>query len=258
MVGSPRPMLSPEGLREQYATDVNLQARIALHERFSVRQDWSEWLWQREAPRPRARVLDLGCGPATLWRSMADRIDPTWSLTLVDFSPGMIDAAQRELGDRADYAVADAEELPFPDGSFDAVIANHMLYHVRNRSRAFAEIRRVLVSGGTLHASTIGRGYLAELVALAPFLNAGRYAETFGLETGPGQLRLFFNDVSAERFDDGLAVTHPEPLLAYIRSSEAYNGEDLTDARATVEEGIARDGSFFVSKPLGVVSGRRA
>jgi SAM-dependent methyltransferase len=170
----------------------------------------------------------------------------------------MIDAAQRELGDRADYAVADAEELSFPDGSFDAVIANHMLYHVRNRSRAFAEIRRVLVSGGTLHASTIGRGYLAELVALAPFLNAGRYAETFGLETGPGQLRLFFNDVSAERFDDGLAVTHPEPLLAYIRSSEAYNGEDLTDARATVEEGIARDGSFFVSKPLGVVSGRRA
>lgn len=251
-------MPSSGALREQYATDCNLRARLALHDRFSVRKDWAEWLWEREAPRAGARILDLGCGPATLWRSMADRVDPTVSLTLVDFSPGMIEAAQKELGTRADYVVAEAEALPFDDGSFDAVIANHMLYHVADRPRALAEIRRLLVSGGTLHASTIGRGYLHELVALAPFMNAERYAETFGLETGAEQLRPFFTDICVEHFDDALAVTDPEPLLAYIRSSEAYADNDLTDARATIDAAIARDGSFFVAKPLGVISGRKA
>jgi SAM-dependent methyltransferase len=106
-----------------------------------------------------------------------------------------------------------------------------MLYHVADRPRAFAEIRRVLVSGGTFHASTIGRGHLGELVALLTGWDHGRYAETFGLETGPEQLQPFFADIRIERFEDGLAVTDAEPVLAYIRSSEPYHGEDLTGAR---------------------------
>jgi ubiquinone/menaquinone biosynthesis C-methylase UbiE len=90
-----------EDLREQYATDDNLRARIALHAAFSINPHWAEWLFEREAPGPDARILDLGCGPATLWRTNRERIDPSWSLTLADFSPGMIGAARRELGDRA-------------------------------------------------------------------------------------------------------------------------------------------------------------
>src|SRR5205823_11502042 len=152
--------------REQYANEANLEARIALHARFSTNPGWAEWLFKREAPGPGARILDLGCGPATLWRANRARIDPSWSLTLADFSPGMIEAARRELGDGAVYVVADAQELPFPAESFDAVVANHMLYHVADRPRAFAEIRRVLVAGGAFHASTVGRGHLGELVAL--------------------------------------------------------------------------------------------
>src|SRR5215217_3408792 len=142
-----------ENLQEQYATDGNLQARIVLHAEFSINAHWAEWLFEREAPKPGARILDLGCGPATLWRANRERIDPSWSLTLADFSAGMIEAARRELGERAVYVVADAQALPFPPGSFDAVLANHMLYHVPDRARAFGEIERVLISGGTFHAS---------------------------------------------------------------------------------------------------------
>jgi SAM-dependent methyltransferase len=190
-----------ENLREQYATDANLRARIALHAAFSINPHWTEWLFGREAPGPDARILELGCGPATLWRANRERIDPSWSLTLADFSPGMLDAARRELGERAVYVVADAQELPFPAESFDAVLANHMLYHVPDRPRAFTEIRRVLVSEGTFQASTIGRGHLAELAALVPGWDLGRHAEAFGLETGPEQLQPFFADVRIERFD---------------------------------------------------------
>jgi SAM-dependent methyltransferase len=230
---------------------------MALHEAFSVKPHWAEWLFEREAPRRGARILDLGCGPATFWQSVRSRIDPSWSLTLADLTPGMIEAARRELGGRAVYVVADAQELPLPSESFDAVLANHMLYHVPDRPRAFAEISRVLVSGGTLHASTIGQGYLAELVSLAPHMNAERYAKAFGLETGPEQLHGFFTDIRVERFEDALAVTDPEPVLAYLRSSENYNGEDLSGVRATVEKAIRRHGAFTVAKPLGVITCRK-
>lgn len=246
-----------EGLREQYATDDNLRARIALHAAFSINPHWAEWLFDREAPGPGARILDLGCGPATLWRANRERIDPSWSLTLADFSPGMIEAARRELGERAVYGVADAQKLPFPADSFDVVLANHMLYHIPDRPRAFAEIRRVLVSGGTFHASTIGRGHLAELAALVPGWDLGRHAEAFGLETGPEQLQPFFADIRVERFEDGLAATDAEPVLAYIRSSERYHGEDLTGARNTVQKAIARHGAFTIAKRQGVISCRK-
>jgi len=245
-----------EDLRAQYATDDNLQARIALHAAFSTNPHWAEWLFDREAPGPGARVLDVGCGPATLWRSNRERIDPGWSLTLADSSAGMIEAARRELGERATYVVADAQELPFPADSFDVVLANHMLYHVPDRPRAFAEIRRVLVPGGTFDASTIGRGHLAELVALVPGWDHGRYAEAFGLETGPAQLQPFFADVRVERFDNGLAVTDAEAVLAYLRSSSRYHGEDLAGARTTVQEAIASHGAFTIATRAGLVTCR--
>jgi SAM-dependent methyltransferase len=105
--------------REQYANEANLEARIALHARFSTNPGWAEWLFEREAPGAGARILDLGCGPATLWRANHERIDPSWSLTLADSSRGMIEAARRELGERAQYVVADAQTLRFPADSFD-------------------------------------------------------------------------------------------------------------------------------------------
>jgi ubiquinone/menaquinone biosynthesis C-methylase UbiE len=244
--------------REQYANEANLEARIALHARFSANPGWAEWLFEREAPGAGARMLDLGCGPATLWRANRERIDPSWSLTLADSSLGMIEAARRELGERAQYVVADAHVLRFPADSFDVVVANHMLYHVPDRPSAFAEIRRVLVSRGSFHASTIGRGHLAELRALVPGWGlGGRYAEAFGLETGPPQLEAFFDDVRVERFEDELEVTEIEPVLAYIRSSPSYGGNDLSGPHAAVAAAIARHGAFHISKAQGLISCRK-
>src|SRR5207237_3847400 len=80
-------------LEEQYRDDSNLRARIDLHARYSTNPEgWFEWLWAREAPSSGARVLEVGCGPAEMWRVVLDRLDPTVSLTLSDFSPGMIEA----------------------------------------------------------------------------------------------------------------------------------------------------------------------
>ena len=185
----------------------------------------------RGAAAPARASSRPGCGTALLWRRNLERIDPTWKLTLTDSSPGMLDAARTELGDRAEYLVADLQALPFEDGSFDVVLANHMLYHVPDRPRAFAEVARVLAPGGSFHASTNGRGFMQELVELVgPRWRFAQHMEAFGLETGPPQLEPFFADVRVERFENELAVTEVEPVLAYIRSSSSFPADaDLDD-----------------------------
>jgi len=249
-----------ESLGEQYATDANLNSRIALHERFSTNPGWGRWLFERElgdAPSG-ARILEVGCGPATtLWGANLERVDPTWQLTLADSSPGMIEAARDVLGERAAYAVASAEELPFADESFDLVLANHMLYHVEDRPKAFAEVRRALVPGGVFHAATNGDGHMRELGELTPWWPPDTHTRAFGLESGPPQLEPFFSDLRVERFLDDLAVTEVEPVLAYLRSSWRYDGSDLGGERAAVEESIERDGVFLIHKSQGLISCRK-
>jgi ubiquinone/menaquinone biosynthesis C-methylase UbiE len=242
---------------EQYATDVNLRARIDLHQRFSTSQeDWHRRLFDRVAPPAGARILEVGCGPAEFWKRNLDRIDPSWEVTLSDQSAGMIESARSVLGDGAEYAVADVGELPFADESFDVLMAHHMLYHVPDRPRAFAEIRRVLVPGGKFHAATNGAGHLDELGALydAPF---HEHLEAFGLETGPPQLAPFFADIEVERFEGELRVTEVEPVLAYIRSSFVYDGTPLDEAAETVSAAITRDGAFRIGTCAGLISCRK-
>jgi SAM-dependent methyltransferase len=193
-----------------------------------------------------------------MWQANRGRIDPTWSLMLTDFSAGMIDVARAALGDRAEYAVVDVQELPFADGSFEVVLANHMLYHVPDRPRAFGEIRRVLASGGEFHAATNGKAHMRELRDLVgPGWSFNRHLEDFGLETGVAQLEAFFADVRVERFDDALAVTEVEPVLAYVRSSFAFPGGSLEHVRVGVEETLARDGVFRIQKAQGIIHGRK-
>jgi ubiquinone/menaquinone biosynthesis C-methylase UbiE len=193
-----------------------------------------------------------------MWRANAERIDPSWQVTLTDFSPGMIDAARAVLGERVQYAVANVEALPFEDASFDVVFAHHMLYHVENRPRALAEIARVLVPGGLVHAATNGDDHLRELRELVgyevwPFSS---HLEAFGLENGRIQLEAVFDDVTTELYEDSLAVTDAEPLVAYVQSSDVFSG-DLEAVRAAVAARLERDGTFHIAKSSGILSGRR-
>jgi SAM-dependent methyltransferase len=244
---------------EQYASDVNFRARLQLHQRFSTAtEDWQCWLFDRVAPPAGARILEVGCGPAEFWKHNLDRIDPTWRLTLTDLSPGMIEVARTVLGDRPEYLVADVEDLPFPDGSFDTVLANHMLYHVPDRPKAFAEIRRVLAAGGCFHATTNGRGFMQELVDLVgPEWAFPQHIEEFGLETGPDQLGRSFSEISVERFPNSYEVTEVEPVLAYVRSSSSVSDGTLERVRNAVEEAIARDGAFRITGGAGLINCRK-
>lgn len=241
----------PDYLREeQYATDENLRARMDLHSRFSTNPEpWHRWVFDRLDFAPDARILEVGCGPAELWRENLDRIPGGWQITLADLSPGMLEAARGVLGDRAEYQVADVHDLPFSDGSFDGAIANHMLYHASDRERALGELARVLVPGGTLYASTNGAGHLQEINALLE----RTWQWGFRIEVAGEQLAAFF-DVELELYPCDLEVTEPEPVLAFVRSLDC--GE-VEGARELVEETIAREGSFHVTKVTGLFRCRK-
>lgn len=239
-------------VREQYASDANLRARIVLHERFSTSTlSYPRWVFDGYDFGPEADVLELGCGNGLMWRENLDRIPDGWRLTLTDLSPGMVETVSDVLGDRADYAVVDAQELPFDDASFDAVIANHMLFHVPDRPWALAEIARVLRPGGFFRATTIGLDHLRRLRELVPPREGGQWEKTrerFTVEQVSKELAPFFVDVELEPYEDSLEVTELEPLLDFVRSRGDVTEEELEPLRRAAEMEIAERGSFYVPK----------
>ena len=94
---------SPDKLRVQYANPGNLDARLALHERFSRHpQGWLCWLFDQYDFATDSDILELGCGAAYQWKGKnREKVDVTWRVSLPDFSIGMLTtarAATRDLG----------------------------------------------------------------------------------------------------------------------------------------------------------------
>jgi ubiquinone/menaquinone biosynthesis C-methylase UbiE len=248
-------------VREQYADDANLRARIELHERFSTSTvSYPRWVFDGYDFGAETDVLELGCGNGLMWRKNLDRIPDGWRLTLTDLSPGMVDTVRDVLGDRAEYAVVDAQELPFDDASFDAVIANHMLFHVPDRPQALGEIARVLRSGAAFRATTIGLEHLRRLRELVPPRDGGQWEKTrerFMIEQVPAELAPFFVDVEIEPYADSLEVAELEPLLDFVRSRGDVEESELAPLRRAAEDEIAVRGSFHVSKATARVRARK-
>ena len=93
------------------------------------------------------RALDYGCGHGMAAVVLARR---GARVTAFDLSPAYVEEARRRAranGAAVDFVTADAERLPFADGSFDRVWGNAVLHHL-DLNRAAAELRRVLAPGG--------------------------------------------------------------------------------------------------------------
>ncbi len=251
-------------LNEQYKDASNLNARIQLHQRFSTSKiHWHRWVFEQFALAEDSRILELGSGPGHLWQKNLDRIPPRCQITLSDFSEGMLQEAKNNLANSAgrfSFQIIDAQSIPFEDASFDVVIANHMLYHIPDRARAFSEIRRVLKPQGHFYTTTNGEAHLQEIRELVqrcfPFSSGRKRSEnSFSLENGAAQLAPWFSHVEKRPYEDALVVTEVEPLIAFVLSTRArriLTEEQVRQLREIVTQELARNGSIAITKETGL------
>ncbi|MBE6910827.1 MAG: class I SAM-dependent methyltransferase [Ruminococcaceae bacterium] len=207
----------------QYATADGLNTRISFHEKYSTNpQGFGNWLTSLYDIREGMAVLELGCGAGSIWAGKEELIARCGRLVLTDLSDGMLKAAAEAMGERenVEYRRADIQALPFPEASFDVVIANSMLYHVPDLAAGIAEVRRVLREDGTFYCATYGEHGFSE--CLADWFRLGgeefRPNYNFTLENGARALRGSFGSVEMFSYEDSLCVTDTEDLIAYLRS----------------------------------------
>ena len=106
----------------------------------------SEQLLDAAAVTSLSRLLDVGTGPGYVAAAAKAR---GANVVAVDVAAAMVELASR-LYPRLDVRQADAYELPFQDGSFDAVVGNLLILHLGRPEQAAAEFARVLAPGGVL------------------------------------------------------------------------------------------------------------
>jgi len=254
-----------DALREQYKDGSNLRARINLHERFAT-NPYGFFRWEFDQMRlpSDASVLEIGSGTAAFWSQNAGRIPAGWTITLSDFSAGIMRDGGRELaraGRHFDFVQTDAQVLPFRNGEFDAVIANFMLYHVPDIPQAIREINRVLKPCGTCYAATMSRQSLGEFHRIVkrfiPNARIGQAAVRFGLENGVDCLREVFPRIAVEKYPDELIVTEVQPLMDYVNSATSMRGIgtsiELDALRRHLDETLAAHGCFRITKEFGVL-----
>lgn len=117
-------------------------------------QSWRERAADRARLEPGQKALDLCCGTGDLALALADRVGSDGEVTGADFSRPMLDLAEGKAAARGAGQVrfewADALELPYEDGVFDALTIGFGARNLADLDRGLAEMHRVLADGGRL------------------------------------------------------------------------------------------------------------
>jgi SAM-dependent methyltransferase len=150
----------------------------AREDREQVARPVTEWLVRELAPQEGQTILELAAGQGDVGYEVAPLLGPTGRLISSDFSPAMMDIAQRhafELGvTNVEHRIIDAEQNELEDVSVDGVICRWGYMLMPNPATALAETRRVLRPGGRLVFSVWAGGDQNPWIAVAGRILAAR------------------------------------------------------------------------------------
>lgn len=100
-------------------------------------------------PKGLNSVLETACGTGRVTRHLLNVVGDSGKIVATDFNGDMIAIAREKVIDkRIDWQVADAQDLPFDDNTFDAVVCQFGVMFFPDKIKAFAESYRVLKPGG--------------------------------------------------------------------------------------------------------------
>lgn len=114
---------------------------------------WKDSLIRQIRPRPQWRYLDLAGGTGDIAFRIREKTGPEASITIADLTPAMLEEGKKRAIDKGwlngfDWVVANAEELPFAEDSYDVVTIAFGLRNVGRLDETLKEARRVLKKGG--------------------------------------------------------------------------------------------------------------
>ena len=257
-----------QSLSMQYKNATNISARIRLHRDYSVNKEgWFPWLFSNLHLKSGMKVLELGAGNGALWSQNIDKVPAGVNIILSDISEGMLADAKNEIGDKPEfqYAVIDAQKIPFADNTFDLVIANHMLFYCDDISKVLSEIRRVLKPGASLVCSTYSKRHMREITDLVQNFNSNivlsstNLYERFGLDNGKQILSRFFSNVACKKYHDAIEISEAPPIISYILSCHGNQNEILLnhyqEFKQYVEQKVS--GGFSITKDAGFFTARK-
>ncbi len=197
-------------VREQYRTTEKLDTRVSVwREEDPGRSPQDVALNALSDVHPH-RILEVGSGKGEFAIRIAEAFK--CEVVAVDSSAAMV-SASRSLGVEA--ILGDARDLPFADGSFDAVVAAWMLYHVSPLDQGMKELARVLRPSGRLIAITNGKDHLEELWKAA---GVEHDEPGFSVENGAEFLRGYFAKVEQHDIATHAVFQDRTAAAAYLRS----------------------------------------
>jgi SAM-dependent methyltransferase len=192
-----------------------------------------------DADWPYEKAMELGSGTGFfLLNLMQGGVIKKGSVT--DLSPGMVQVALRNaehLGLDVDGRVADAERIPYDDGTFDLVVGHAVLHHIPDVAAAFQEVLRVLKPGGRFvfagEPTKIGDAYARKLGQLTWWLttNVTRLGPLSGWRRPQSELDESSRAAALEAIVD-LHTFDPSALERTARDAGAANVRAVTEELA--------------------------
>ncbi len=173
---------------------------------FGVHRLWKRFTIEQSAVRPGQTVLDLAGGTGDLAAKFARRVGSKGQVVLADINESMLRVGRERLTDKGivgniEYTLADAEQLPFEDNTFDCITIAFGLRNVTNKDRALESMHRVLKPGGRLLVLEFSKPVL-------PLLSKAYDAYSF--TALPFMGKLVANDAESYRYLAESIRMHPD------------------------------------------------
>jgi len=173
---------------------------------FGVHRAWKRFAISRAHVRPGDSALDVAGGTGDLAMGLARKLRGDGTVVLSDINPAMLARGRDRLLDSGlsegvGFCVADAENLPFPDASFDCVTIGFGLRNVTDKSAALRSMRRVLRPGGQLLVLEFSKPVLPGLSAIY---------DAYSFRVLPSLGRLVAGDADSYRYLAESIRRHPD------------------------------------------------